>query len=54
MVQHDDTTYMDDEELPYVKRGDENESDGVSQADGSPVTRWGFGEEAWGGWHSAE
>ncbi|MFP2909592.1 hypothetical protein ACLESD_32015 [Pyxidicoccus sp. 3LFB2] len=54
MVQHDDTTYMDDEGLPYADRGDDNDSEGVSQADGSAGGRWGYSEEAWGGWHAAE
>ncbi|WP_205519576.1 hypothetical protein [Pyxidicoccus caerfyrddinensis] len=54
MVQHDDTTYMDDEGLPYADRKDEGESEGGPQADGSAGNRWGYGEEAWGGWHAAE
>jgi hypothetical protein len=53
MFQHDDTTYMDDEGLPYVDRSDDGESD-LSQEDGAAGNRWGYGEEAWGGWHAAE
>ncbi|MFP2929470.1 hypothetical protein ACLESO_30585 [Pyxidicoccus sp. 3LG] len=52
---HDDTTYMDDEGLPYVDRGDDTEREGVSEVEGGPGGRmWGYGEEAWGGWHAAE
>lgn len=51
MVQHDDTTYMDDEGLPYADRKDESESE---EREGSATSRWGYSEESWGGWHAAE
>ena len=53
---HDETTYMDDEGLPYTKSpADDGEDESAATADGSSGgRRWGYSEEAWGGWHAAE
>ncbi len=52
---HDDTTYMDDEGLPYVDLAEDGECESVTPVDGAPGGRmWGFGEEAWGGWSAVE
>ncbi|WP_342377966.1 hypothetical protein NVS55_01475 [Myxococcus stipitatus] len=48
---HDDTTYMDDEGLPYADLAEDGESESVTPVDGSPGGRaWGYAEESWGGW----
>jgi hypothetical protein len=48
---HDDTTYMDNEELDFVVLGDDGDDRTVL-----PVTvtaggrQWAYTEEDWGGW----
>ncbi|AGC41641.1 hypothetical protein [Myxococcus landrumensis] len=50
---HDDTTYMDDEGLPYADLAEDGESESVTPVDGSPGGRaWGYAEESWGGWNA--
>jgi hypothetical protein len=52
---HDETTYMDDEGLPYTKLSDDGEDESAAPMDGASGGRmWGYGEEAWGGWSAAE
>ncbi len=51
---HDDTTYMDDEGLPYVDLRRDGDSESLSPDEGAPGRRWGYSEESWGGWSAAE
>ncbi|ABF88571.1 hypothetical protein MXAN_0287 [Myxococcus xanthus DK 1622] len=51
---HDDTTYMDDEGLPYVDPRQDGGAESSEADEGAPGRRWGYSEESWGGWAAAE
>jgi hypothetical protein len=52
---HDENTYLDDEGLPYVNSAEGGEDESSVPMDGAADGRkFGYGEDAWGGWYATE
>lgn len=50
-MNHDDTTYLEDDGLGFVVLGDDGESAGVQTVTITAGGRqWTYSEESWGGW----